>query len=226
MANILERFSSIIQANINALLDKAEDPAKMVDQYLLELNQQLAEVKENTAAVMAESTRCSRLARENEKEIERYETLAKRALTVGNETDAKTFLTKKQELLAKQQQLQQTAEIAEENARKIRQMHDKLVNDINTLNSRKETIKAKTAVAKTQETITKTTSKTNTSDITNAFARMEAKADQMLDKANAMAELNNTPTDPTQALEEKYKATQYDALVEQDLERLKQEMGI
>ena len=37
MAGILDRFTSIIKANINDLLDKAEDPAKMVDQYMREL---------------------------------------------------------------------------------------------------------------------------------------------------------------------------------------------
>ena len=39
---ILKRFGDIMRANINALLDKAEDPAKMVDQMLLDLNEDLA----------------------------------------------------------------------------------------------------------------------------------------------------------------------------------------
>lgn len=42
---ILDRFTSIIKANVNDLLDKAEDPAKMVDQYLRDLTESLAEVK-------------------------------------------------------------------------------------------------------------------------------------------------------------------------------------
>ena len=57
MANILDRFSTIIKSNINALLDKAEDPAKMIDQYLLDLRENLAEVKRETAGVMAEESR-------------------------------------------------------------------------------------------------------------------------------------------------------------------------
>ena len=42
---ILQRFSDIMRSNINALLDKCEDPAKMVDQMLLDLRKDLAEVK-------------------------------------------------------------------------------------------------------------------------------------------------------------------------------------
>ena len=44
---ILDRFTDIIKANINDLLDRAEDPAKMIDQYMRELTDNLAEVKES-----------------------------------------------------------------------------------------------------------------------------------------------------------------------------------
>ena len=50
---ILARFTDIIQANVNAVLDKMEDPAKMIDQYLRELTDNRAEVKRETAGVMA-----------------------------------------------------------------------------------------------------------------------------------------------------------------------------
>ena len=58
---ILSRFGDIVQANVNAALDKMEDPSKMIDQYLRELNENLAEVKKETAGVMAEETRTRRL---------------------------------------------------------------------------------------------------------------------------------------------------------------------
>lgn len=98
MANILSRFGDIISANINALLDKAEDPAKMIDQYLRKASEDLAEVKENTAAVMAEEKRCKRMLDECEAEVARYADLAKKALTAGNEDDARAFIAKKQKL--------------------------------------------------------------------------------------------------------------------------------
>ena len=62
---ILDRFTDIIKANINDLLDKAEDPAKMIDQYMRELTDNLADVKKETAAVMAEEARVAREVKAN-----------------------------------------------------------------------------------------------------------------------------------------------------------------
>ena len=67
---ILSRFADIISANINALLDKAENPEKMIDEYLRRAMEDLAEVKQETAAVMAEENRCQRLWEENRKDVE------------------------------------------------------------------------------------------------------------------------------------------------------------
>ena len=57
---ILKRFKDIMSANINAMLDKAEDPEKMIDQYLRDLQEDLRNVKSETATVMADETRCKR----------------------------------------------------------------------------------------------------------------------------------------------------------------------
>ena len=60
MAGILSRFKDIMSSNINALLDKVEDPMKMIDQYLRNLESDLDKVKAETAAVMAEETKSKR----------------------------------------------------------------------------------------------------------------------------------------------------------------------
>ena len=206
MASILSRFTSIVKANINELIDRAEDPEKMVDQYLRELAEDLAEVKEATAGVMAEEKRCQRALRENEDQADHYEDLAKQALRAGNEDDARTFLAKKETLAGEHEGLKAAYDAANANADKMRKMHDKLVDDIEQLNARKETIKAKAAVAKTQDKVTELTSGQGASHGANAraaFDRMEAKADEMLDRSNAKVELNAEPEDRAAALEEK-----------------------
>lgn len=190
---IIQRFADIMSANINALLDKAEDPAKMIDQYLRNLESDLGKVKAETAAVMAEETRSKRELQECEEEISKMQTYAEKAVMAGNDSDAKTFLEKKASLTEKKASLEQTYQVAAANAAKMKQMHDKLVSDIASLNSRRDAIKAKVQVAKTQERLNKLGSSINgAADNLNAFDRMEAKANKMLDEANAMAELNQS----------------------------------
>lgn len=152
---------------------------------------------------------------------------AEKALLAGNEADAMKFLEQKGALAVKQASLQQTYDVAAANAMKMRQMHDKLVNDINELNSRRDAIKAKMKVAKTQQRINKMTSgMADTTNSISAFERMEAKANSMLDQANAMSELNlSTQESGVDTLAAKYDAAP-DAAVKEELEALKAKMGI
>ena len=165
----------------------------MIDQYLRNLESDLGKVKAETAAVMAEETRSKRELQECEEEIAKMQTYAEKAVMAGNDSDAKTFLEKKASLTEKKASLEQTYQAAAANAAKMKQMHDKLVSDISSLNSRRDAIKAKVQVAKTQERLNKLGSSINgAADNLNAFDRMEAKANKMLDEANAMAELNQS----------------------------------
>lgn len=224
--SILGRFTDILGANINALLDKAEDPSKMIDQYLIKAKKDLADVKQETVAVMAEETRAKRQLDANKAEVDKYMALAKKALEQANEGDAKVFLAKKQELETVGASLETTYAVAHENATKMRQLHDKLVNDIAQLEAKKQAIKAKVSIANTQGTVNKYT---GTGDKMNKimgdFEKMEAKADQMLDEANAKVALDAEPIDEAAALEAKYNAGITDS-VDSELEKLKAEMGL
>lgn len=97
----------------------------------------------------------------------------------------------------------------------MRQMHDKLVADIEELNARKATIKAKAAVAKTQSKVNEMTSAGDRAEgARSAFDRMEAKADEMLEPRQAVAELLEQPADPTEDLAKKYAAAGAEAAVD------------
>lgn len=228
MSNILSRFADIMSANVNALLDKFEDPAKMCDQYIRNMTEDLAEVKKETAEVMAEEKRCKRLYEENLAQVEKYTNLAKKALEAGNDEDAKVFIAKKQELEARGASLKTSYDVAAANSEKMRQLHDKLTTDIQQLKDRREAVKAKVAVAKTQETINKYAGAAEKhANAMDVFSRMEDKADRMLDSANAEAELNAAAevADPAKALEAKYSSGGNQA-VEDELAAMKAELGV
>ncbi|HEX3028647.1 MAG TPA: PspA/IM30 family protein [Clostridia bacterium] len=222
--SILKRFSDIMASNINALLDKMEDPAKMIDQLLRNLEDDLNKVKAETAGVMADEARAKRVLDECSSEIRKMQDYAERAVKAGNDDDARKFLTKKAQLTANEVELKKSYDLAAVNAQKMKQMHDKLVTQIQDLNSRKDSIKAKIAVAKAQERINKIgSSAANVGDSLGAFARMEQKADRMLDEAQAMAELNSSPADDLNNLMDKYEGS--DSSVEDELSALKSGLG-
>ena len=224
--SILSRFSDIISANVNALLDKAEDPAKMIDQYLLKAKEDLAEVKQETAGVMAEEARCKRLMDDAQAQVDKYDDRAKKALKAGNEGDARQLIARKQELEKNLINATNTYTAAKANADKMRQMYEKLSQDVATLQARRSNIKATVAVAKTQERINDATASAESArGSLAAFDRMEEKAQAMLDRANAEAELNGAVESAVITLEEKYSGPN-ESSVDDELARMKAELGL
>lgn len=225
--SILSRFQDIISSNINAIFDRMEDPEKMIDQYLRNMLNDLAEVKKNTASVMAEETRSKRLVDDNEAEVEKYHNFAKRALSAGNDDDARVFLGKKQELEDIGVSLAKTYAIAHENASKMRQMHDKLANDIQQLKARQAMLKAQISVADTKEKMNKINDSSGRArGAMGSFNRMEEKVARRLDEASAVSELNEAPVDEAESLTKKYASSQGSAAVDDELARLKEDMGL
>lgn len=222
---ILQRFSDIMRSNINALLNKCEDPAKMIDQTLLDLRRDLAEVKKETANVMADEKNAKRKVDECKADIEKYTTAAQNALRSGNEGDARKLIAKKQQFEASLSTLQSTYDLAKANADKMRQMHDKLTSDIEALEARKDAIKGKVAAAKAQQRMNDVLAgSSNTSSSIAAFERMEDKADKMLDAAMAEAELN-AKSSTADELADKY-TSGCDATVEDELAAMKANLGL
>lgn len=220
---IISRFADIMKSNINALLDKAEDPAKMVDQYLLDLRENLADVKKETAGVIAAETKAKRELDDAKDKVEKAAKSAQNALKAGDEEAARKLIAEKQRHEASLADREQAYALAHDSAEKMRQMYDKLVNDIRELEERKANIKAKSAAAKAQAKINDMTAGFDSTSSLEAFDRMEAKADEAFDKAMAEAELNVKKED-VDDLVEKYSST--NASVEDELAKMKAELGL
>ncbi|MFJ5624895.1 PspA/IM30 family protein [Peribacillus loiseleuriae] len=221
--SMITRFKDIMASNIHALLDKAENPEKMIDQYLRNLNKDLGKVKSETASVMAEEQRAKRALNECQEDMEKMERYAIKALEAGNEGDARKFLEKKAELAGKSSELESAYQLATSNALQMKQMHDKLVADIGELESRRNILKAKWSVVKTQERMNKLgASAAHSGQSISAFERMEEKVNRALDEANAMAELNAGPKDELADLTDKYDDT--NSNIDDELAALKEKL--
>ena len=225
---IMTRFKDIMTANMNALLDKAEDPEKMIDQYLRNLESDFAKVKAETASIMAEEKSAKRKLDECDAEIVKMGEYAKKAVAAGNDNDARQFLTKKNELTQKREVLAKDYELAQANSEKMRQMHDKLESDISAMKSKRDMLKAKVKVAETQKKINEMGAGFESAgNNAAAFARMEDKVNKMLDEADAVSELNKSASvNDIDTLTSKYDTVSAGSDVDDELAALKAEMGL
>lgn len=222
--SILRRFKDIMSSNINALLDRAEDPEKMIDQYLRNLNNDLNKVKSETATVMAQEQRALREWDECKANIEKMEAYAMKALEADEEADARKFLKRKAVLTEQEVELAKAHELAETNSTQMREMHDKLVNDIAELESRRSILKGKAAVAKTQQRMNEMSSGLAGASATkSAFEQMEDRINQSLDESKAMAMLNETEEDDIDELMNKY-TDKSESDIDAELAALKRKM--
>jgi phage shock protein A len=208
---ILSRFSDIMSANINAILSKAEadNADKLLEKYLRDAKESLAQVKAETAAVIAEETGLARKLADNETECHKYENYAAAAVKKGNDDDARKFLTYKNRLETEREDLFSQYARAKENSEKMRQMLKKLFDDINASEDKIRELKQKLTMAKQQEKLNKLTEQFANTPLSAADSLFDA-VQKRVDAADAAMALDKAflkETNEVENLAKKYDAT-------------------
>ena len=174
---------------------------------------------------MAEEKRAKRAYDEGVAEVEKLQRYAEKAVLAGNDADAKVFLSEKAAKAANLESLKGAWDLAAANAAKMREMHDKLTEQLKQVEDRKAAIRAKAAMVKSQQKANEIKSDLGGSSLA-AFDALEEKLNRKLDEAEAAAELN-TKKDDMADLMAKYDdaATVQDSGVEDELAALKAKLG-
>ncbi len=89
---ILDRVTTIVRANVNDLLDQAENPEVMLDQYIRELESGVAEAREELVNAMADEKRLAAKLEERKRRVRDWEEKAEQALRLGREETARAAL--------------------------------------------------------------------------------------------------------------------------------------
>jgi len=186
---ILSRFRDVMASNVNALLEKAEEPAKVIETHMRGLYQDLGQVKAETEAVLMEQQRALRALNECNDEINKLQRYAEKSIEARDEEAARKFLERKAMQAGKQTELQSKYETAASNADHMKQMQEKLESDIRKLETKRNELKDKIAATEAQQKINAMTSSQTGLERDSAFGIAEEKINDAYHEAMALAEL-------------------------------------
>lgn len=225
---MLDRFTDIMKANVNAVLSKMEDANanKLLEQYIRETRESLGKVKAETAAIMADEMSALRKLDQQKEEIQKFESYAMKAVEAGNDTDARKFLTHKVQLTEKLADLEQNYARAAENSKKMKEMAQKLSGDLVAYEGKLKELKMNIHFAEQQEKMN--TMNTGAGSLSK-FDEMAAKVQKRVDAAAAAVQLekelsSNTAIDELVKKYESGSSTQGQS-IEDELLALKSKMN-
>lgn len=221
---IFARLARLIKSNLNDLISRSEDPEKMLNQIVIDMNAQLIEAKKQVAASIADEKRLAKQAEQEAATAAEWERRAMMAVRAGDDNLAKEGLARKKEheQLAEQYKLQW---------QKQKQSVDSLKLALRALNTKIEEAKRKKNLliarkkrAEAQKQIQETMSGLKNASAFEAFDQMEQRINQMEAEAEAGAEIAEEYSGDVLAT--KFAQLEQTAGADADLESLKRKMGI
>jgi phage shock protein A len=217
--SIFGRIRDLLSANINAMLDSAEDPEKMANEYLRQLSNEEYEVKASVAQAMADATRLNRLEAQYMGETESWDRKAEAALKAGDEALAKGALSRKVQANKLYSEYTQQSDAQEEQVVKLQEALVALQTRIAETRAKRDLIVAKKNRAQTQEAIQRTVRRASEVSALDKLDQLEQRVDERLDRAEAMAKLEGD------TLESKFKDLERDSEVDAELAELRRRIG-
>jgi phage shock protein A len=221
---IFSRLAQLIKSNLNDLISRSEDPEKMLNQIVLDMNQQLVEAKKQVAVSIADEKRLAKQFEQEAANASEWEKRAMMALRAGNEELAKEGLARKREhdaLVATYQDQWTKQKAAVEQLKKaLRLLNDK----IEEAKRKKNVLVARKKRAEAQKAIQDTMSGLRDQSAFQTFDRMAQKIDQLEAEAEAEGELADEYSGDT--LANQFAQLEKTHSGDDDLVALKRKMGM
>ena len=188
---IFDRFRRVVKSNLNDMISRAENPEKMLNQLIVDMNEQLIESKKSVASAIADEKKLERLMTQQVTQNEEWDRKARLALKAGKEDLAKEALLRKQEYagLAKQYQEQWQAQHA--SVEQLKQSLRGLQQKIEEAQRKKNLLIARAKRAEAQKRIQATIGSMADNSAFAAFDKMATKVEQIEAEVDAMAELED-----------------------------------
>jgi phage shock protein A len=218
---IFSRMTDIINSNINSLLDQAEDPEKMIRLIIQEMEDTLVEVRSSSARVLADRKTAARRLEQVQAEADSWEQKAKLAISKGREDLARAALQEKNAILEEVTIVEAELKATDEH---IEQLNDEVAQLQQKLSDAKAKQKAMTLRSKTVESRIKVKRQMHREALDTAFTRFEH-FERRMDNLESQLESMDLGRDVPPDLAAEIDALQEDEQINDELERLKAELG-
>ena len=210
--SIFTRFKDIVNSNINSLLDKAEDPEKMLRLMIGEMEDTVIDLKTTTAARMAEAIRSEKKVDEAKATVERWQARAELAIEKGKDDLAR-------EALMEKKHAQEVYERALENISSLKKSVEEGKEEIRTLEDKIKAAKDKLATLQREQA--------RAQERRDSSVNLNARFEEMENRINRMNAYNDLgKKSEEKSAEEKFSEMEKNDEIEAEIERIKKEKGI
>ncbi|MEH2357129.1 MULTISPECIES: PspA/IM30 family protein [unclassified Nostoc] len=197
---LFDRIKRVVSSNLNDLVNKAEDPEKMLEQAILEMQEDLVQLRQGVAQTIAAQKRSEKQYNDAQNEINKWQRNAQLALQKGDENLARQALERKKTYTDTSAALKASLDTQSTQVETLKRNLIQLESKISEAKTKKEMLKARITTAKAQEQLQGMVRGMNTNSAMSAFERMEEKVLIQESRAQAAGELAGADLDTQFAL--------------------------
>lgn len=218
---IFERVSDLIRSNINDLIDKAENPEKMVKQIIIDMEDQLSKSTQSLGTAMGSLNQVKKQLADAKAQSENWQEKAKKCLEQGNEDLARQALENKVNQDKMATQYEEMVASMEKQVNEIKNQVDILKQKLEEARSKQAMLVARSQMADAKAQMSKALGNMDSKSAFAKMDKMEKKIEQKEAQADAFAEVSGVVEDESDPFAKMEKESSIDA----ELEKLKKEMG-
>ncbi|WP_077327484.1 PspA/IM30 family protein [Virgibacillus siamensis] len=221
MFKFFKRLSTVVGSELNAMLDKAEDPVKMLEQYIREMAEDIREMETAVARQVANEKMLKRKADDARAMADKRQYQAEQALATDDEELARKALEGKGEYDKQASMLNESWDQATEDSKVLKSKLDEMKKEFQEMKLKKDTLTARAESAKTKAKMNRTMSSIGNDDSRRGFERMEEKVMQY----EAEAETTEDISTESRTLDDTFDEMEKNKAVDDEFKALKKKMG-